>query len=126
MALKLGTQTGSFFNHMMSAGKALPEVGKGATKLFWSDREAWFVNHVSNDKKTCIIERANAVRTDNLGMSDQQDYRYDRHENPQQVTLKFRYQNWWEEYYCPYDNKKKYNKINIAFGFMREYYDFSF
>ena len=126
MALKLGTQTGSFFNHMMSAGQALPEVGKGATKLYWTDREAYFVNSVSEDKKTCIIERPEVVRADKNGMSDDQAYEYKREEGAEQITLKFRYKKWWIEYNCPHENKKKYSKINIAFGFMREYYDFSF
>lgn len=126
MTMKLGTQTGSFFNHMMSGAKALPDTEKGATILHWTDREAYFVISVSEDKKRCTIERPKVIRTDKLGMSDQQDYEYQKSENPIRHDLVFRYGGWW------IDNKEKgaygsrYEKVNIAFGFMREYYDFSF
>jgi len=116
--LKLGTQTGSFINHLKSEGDNKPEVGKGATELLWSDRRAYFVDWVSEDKKECIIEGTKAVRIDNQGMSDSQDYSYDREENPYKITLRFTHGKW--------RNKKTRQPMNIQFGYMREYYDFSF
>lgn len=39
MTMKLGTQTGSLINHIMSTAKArTPEIGEGATILAWTDR----------------------------------------------------------------------------------------
>lgn len=118
--LKLGTQTGSVFNHIMSMGDNIPEVGKGATELLWTDRHAYFVLWVSDDKKECIIERANAIRTDDLGMSDSQDYRYERYEEGTVKAFRIRYT------YGKWRNKETKGVMNIRFGFMREYYDFSF
>jgi len=75
-AMKLGSETGSFFNHLMSNNNSIPEVGKGATILYWTDREAYEVIEVSNDGKECKIQRYNAKRVDKLGMSDSQEYEY--------------------------------------------------
>jgi hypothetical protein len=172
--LKLGSQTGSFYNWLMSGNNEAPVVGKGATKLMWTDRHAYFVNWVSEDQKTCHIRRATAIRTDKLGMSDMQGYKYE--DDPEQVTkvLKFKWGSWkvecqeikftkefikecekredFSEYrgYSNYMTQEQqdlvwngehqgmqlvegitrkatvYNKINIAFGYMAEYYDYSF
>jgi hypothetical protein len=53
--MKLGTETGSFYNHLYSGCPTLPEVGKGATKLYWTDREPYDVVWVSQNKKECLI-----------------------------------------------------------------------
>ena len=116
--LKLGVQTGSFVNWMMSQGQTPPVVGKGATVLLWTDRHAYFVDHVSKDGKEVVIERAGYKRVDNLRMSDCQDYEYFREENPYQITLRFKYSKW--------RNKKTGDVMNIGFGVMKEYYDYSF
>lgn len=122
--LKLGTETGSIVNHLYSIGSNHPEAGKGATELMWSDRRAWFVNSVSADGKSCEIELPKAVRTDNNGMSEVQHYRFERESGPCKLTLKFRYGAWYV------DNGKhaykRYSKINIRFGFMSQYHDYSF
>lgn len=54
--LKIGTQTGSVINWMMSANATLPVVGKGATVLSWTDRHAYEVVEVSEDMNTVIIK----------------------------------------------------------------------
>lgn len=123
--LKLGTQTGSFFNHVMSNNTATPDPEKGATELHWTDRTAYFVNWVSADKKSCIIEQAKAVRIDGLGMSDSQSYQYERDNNPE-MKLVFKWGSWKVQHIDKHSQKKTYAKINIAFGYMQEYYDFSF
>jgi hypothetical protein len=124
--MKLGTETGSLVNHVMSKAGTKPEVGKGATELLWSDRHAYFVNEVSKDKKECVIERAKAVRTDKNGMSECQDYEYHRDPNAVPIKLRFRYKQWMQQDYDEIQKKFVYTKINIKFGFMQEYYDFSF
>jgi hypothetical protein len=123
--MKLGTQTGSFFNHLMANSMSLPEVGKGATMLHYTDRSAYFVNKVSADGKEVEIERAKAIRTDDLGMSDVQDYRYERDPLAQPETLKFTYGK-WRRVYTNWEGKRETSPVNIIFGTMREYYDYSF
>jgi len=123
--MKLGTDTGSFFNYLMGNSMTVPEVGKGATVLHWTDRSAYFVNQVSEDGKEVIIERANAIRTDNYGMSDSQDYRYERDPRAEPQTIRFTYGK-WRRVYTNREGKKETSPINIIFGTMREYYDFSF
>lgn len=123
--MKLGKDTGSVMNHLMSRSNQEPAVGKGATILHWSDRSAYFVDSVSKDGKKVVIERAKAVRTDNHGMSDSQSYEYVRNPQAEPETIKFAYGK-WRRVYRELGGKTTYSPINIIFGTMREYYDFSF
>jgi len=123
--MKLGKDTGSFFNHLMANSMSVPEVGKGATILHWSDRSAYFVNFVSADGKRVILERAKAVRTDENGMCDSQQYKYERDESAQIVLIVFRHGK-WREVSTGWDGKTNYNPVHILFGTMQEYYDYSF
>lgn len=123
--MKLGTDTGSFFNYLMGNSMSIPEVGKGATILHWSDRSAYFVNEVSEDGKTVVIERAKAIRTDNNGMSETQSYEYVRDPQTEPETIKFTYGK-WRRVYTNWEGKKETSPINIIFGTMREYFDYSF
>jgi hypothetical protein len=123
--MKLGTETGSFFNYLMGNSMSIPEVGKGATVLHWTDRSAYFVNEVSEDGKTVVIERAKAVRTDNNGMSETQSYEYVRDPQTEPETIKFTYGK-WRRVYTNWEGKKETSPINIIFGTMREYFDYSF
>jgi hypothetical protein len=124
---KLGKDTGSFFNYLMANSMSVPEVGKGATILHWSDRSAYFVNVVSADGKKVILERAKAVRADGNGMSDSQRYKYERANSStaEIVTITFRHGK-WREVSTGWDGKTNYNPIRIIFGTMQEYYDYSF
>jgi len=122
--MKLGKETNSFFNHLMANSMSVPKVGEGATILHWTDRTAYFVNSVSEDGKTVEIERAKAIRVDNNGMSEVQDYKYERNPNFQPETIKFRYGKWRKV--CKFDGKTTYSPISIVFGEMKEYYDYSF
>lgn len=123
--MKLGKDTASVFNWMYGTNKRGPVVGEGATELQWTDRTAYFVDEISADGKECIIERAKAV-PEFKGMTDSQSYTYERSTAPIRKHLRFRYGSWFEKYICPWENKVKYSKINISFGHMNEYYDFSF
>jgi len=51
---------GSFFNQMMSNNSTLPEVGKGATQMHYSDRTCFEVIEVSEDFKTVRLEYLDA------------------------------------------------------------------
>jgi hypothetical protein len=74
---RIGTQTGSLFNHLMSgSAPLLPKVGMGCTVLMWSDRHAATITEVSkNGKRVGIVEDI-ATRVDGNGMSDAQEYSY--------------------------------------------------
>jgi hypothetical protein len=48
--------SGSLINQMMSNNSTLPEVGKGATELHYSDRTCYEVVEVSSDGKTAKLE----------------------------------------------------------------------
>jgi len=91
--MKLGKQTGSFFNWMMSKNKSVPVVGAGATILLWSDRHAYEVIEVNEREKSCVIQRYAPTRLDNLGMSDSQDYEY-KELTEQKVKLYYRWGGW--------------------------------
>ena len=110
--MKLGTQTGSFFNHLMSNDITPPVVGKGATILVWSDRHVYFVDSVSPDGKEVTITRANPIRNDQNGMSDAQNYRYERNPDVRPELIKFTYGK-WRKVYINHNAKKVTQPINI-------------
>ena len=84
---------GGFFNQLMSNNSSVPEVGKGATILHYSDRDAYEVLEVNEEKKTCVIQKYNAKRIDGNGMSDAQTYEYKELEGSP-FTLYWKYNAW--------------------------------
>jgi len=74
----LGKTTGSLINYVMGNNKTLPEVGKGATILSWSDRHAYEVMSISEDGKRVIIQKYLSERIDTNGMSESQEYKYEK------------------------------------------------
>lgn len=95
--MKLGTETGSLFNHLMSNNSVQPEVGKGGTMLHYSDRDAFEVLSVSEDKQSCTIQMYKHERIDDNGMSDCQTYKYETLEGPIK-TLVFNRGSWKEKF----------------------------
>lgn len=65
-----------------------PRVGLGATRTMYSDRKAGTVVHVTASGKTVTWQRDFARRVDSNGMSDSQEYVYER--NPEGGKVKFR------------------------------------
>lgn len=163
--MKAGTDTGSFFNFLMGNNATVPVVGKGATILHWSDRKAYEVTWVSKDGKSVKIRKYVAERTDNLGMSDSQDYEY-KDLIGSEIEIVWRRGAWrrkyqslefepaflseydrqpqtherWSEFFLPLRNedgtyklvegktylKVNFEKVNIIFGVLQEYFDYSF
>jgi hypothetical protein len=74
--LKLGSQTGSFMNHLMSHNSIPPVVGKGGTLLSWTDRDAFEVLEVTNGGKRVKFRMYQPTRIDNNGMSECQEYEF--------------------------------------------------
>ena len=76
--MKLGTETGSLTNYLKSGtkGQPVPVVGMGATLLSWTDRYPATIIEVLKGGKVIIVQEDNAVRVDNNGMSECQDYEF--------------------------------------------------
>lgn len=75
--LKLGTQTGSLVNHILSKSASKdPQIGDGATILSWSDRDPATVFFYDQKKKIVGIKEDNYKRIDNNGLSESQEYEY--------------------------------------------------
>lgn len=133
--LKIGLQTGSLANMAMSNNSTIPEVGKGATILLWTDRNAYEVMEVSRDRKRVVIQKYRPKRIDKNGVSEDQEYEYKELSGHDEVIV-WRWGAWRKEsidYYCKlvdgvpcHTEKKGYNKICIVWGIKQEYYDFSF
>ena len=91
--LRLGTQTGSLINNIMSRaviGEPTPEIGMGATMLSWTDRNPATIVSVFTKGKTLYIgvKEDDAVRTDNNGFSESQTYDFSF--NPQGGMIYYR------------------------------------
>ncbi len=65
--------SGSFHNYLMANNASIPVVGKGATKLHYSDRSCYEVIEVSEDGKTVKLEELDAEwdKTKEGGMGHQ-------------------------------------------------------
>lgn len=73
-------RTGSLQNMIADGSKdaVVPEVGEGATLVRWTDRHAATVIEVSPSGHRIVVQRDRAIRTDGLGMTDAQTYRFER------------------------------------------------
>jgi hypothetical protein len=114
--------TGSLVNLLVGNSKSSePVVGMGVTELCWTDRHAYEIVKVIDDRHI-IIRRLNAVRTDNNGMSDCQDYDY--YSDLTGMTLKlFRDRKGvWRERIGTHE----LGSTRYAVGYAEEYYDYSF
>lgn len=112
--MKLGTETGSLVNHVIaSQQQPTPEVGMGATICLWSDRHACTIVKVTPSQ--VHVQADKATRTDKNGMSESQEYSYERQPSaPVEIFRKTK---------RGYRNK---GGSYLSIGVRREYYDFSF
>lgn len=114
--MKLGIETSSLANHLLSGsvGAPTPEVGMGATILMWTDRHAATIVKVTPTQ--VHVQRDRVVRVDSNGMSESQSYRYEV--DPTAEVEVFRL------------TKNGYRKPGgghgLRIGDRREYHDFSF
>ena len=120
--LKLGSETGSLVNHIYSGMKDVkPEVGMGATLLFWSDRHAATVVEVSDDGKRIAVVEDIATRIDNNGMSEAQEYKFEQNPNGHKVYFTLRKNG---SYVQEGQSMKEGQRVKV--GMREQYYDFSF
>lgn len=75
-------RTGSLVNMLMDGATTVePEVGMGATLVYWTDRAPATVVEVSKTGHKIVVQEDTATRTDSNGMSDAQSYSYERNES---------------------------------------------
>lgn len=111
---------GSLINRAMEKSKQkTPEVGMGATILGYTDRNACTI--ISVEPKRITVQRDNAIRTDENGMSEIQ--RYDINPNPNGVKSVFtlRKNGRWVR-----ETESSNGGTYLLIGERQEYYDFSF
>jgi len=130
--MKLGTETGSLINHVMSRevtedGKPVaPFAGMPATILLWSDRDPATV--ISFDGKILKVQEDNAVRIDCNGMSESQNYEYSENEDGSIYCFRRDKRGFWKEVVFNSETKR-YNKTDgagLRLGEREKYYDYSF
>lgn len=111
---------GSFHNHLYANSRdSQPEIGMGATMLFYSDRHACTIVDVIG--KSVFVQQDFAKRTDSNGMSDAQSYEYTPNPNApiREFTLRKNGK------YITKGSSMKHG-TQLAIGYRREYYDYSF
>jgi hypothetical protein len=128
--MKLGTETGSMTNHILSRsviGQPTPEVGMGVTVLGWTDRYAGTI--VAMEGPGIIHVRLDrAERTDHNGMSESQVYRYTPDPNGTAYTFRMKKGGMWENV-TRNPRTNRYNKLGgygLRIGERAAYHDFSF
>lgn len=115
---------GSLINAVSDRVGPEPQVGDGATALYWSDRAPATVVEVVRFKtgqkagqvKGVVVQWDKATRTDSNGMSDAQSYEYERDPDSPRVTFLKRKDG-------RFRNK---GGTTLAVGFREKYYDYSF
>jgi hypothetical protein len=119
--LRVGTETGSLVNHVSSMQGPdmvdLVVIGDGATILRWTDRTPATVVQIRAGKRPVIvIQEDRATRIDANGMSERQEYLYER--NPDGATHEVSYRKGaW---------RVRGSDNGVRFGAREKYHDFSF
>jgi hypothetical protein len=111
--MKLGSQTASPINWIMSNNNTTPKVGQGMTRLFWTDRYAYEVLWVSKDAKRVIVKRYEEEYKDSyvVGIGDLVG---------EEMEIRYRHGAWRFQSY------KGWEKMNVIFGVRSAYRDPSF
>ena len=96
---------GGFINQMMGNNSTLPEVGKGATELMYSDRHAYEVTEVSEDQSRCVLQQYRPERIDKQGMSESQTYKFEKlHDHKMNVVWRSKKGGCW----CVHSKEVRY------------------
>lgn len=99
------------------------KVGDGCTILWYSDRTPATIIEISDDERTIKVQEDKATRIDNNGMSDCQDYEYERDVNGSIYTFKRTRKD-----KNTYTSNGKYSDwgTKLGFGWREKYFDYSF
>lgn len=121
MSMNLGTQTPSFHNWAMAKSKQPdPIVGMGVTFLCYTDRHAGTIVRVESPSRI-VVREDHAIRTDGLGRSDQQTYRYMSNAEAAEQVFTKRKNGQWIKQGDPMTNGQV-----IAINVRDAYHDYSF
>lgn len=124
--MKLGKDTNSVNNWMMSGskGQPTPEVGMGITLLHWTDRSAGTITRVELFKsgprtgqvRAFWFKEDKAIRIDNNKMSESQEYRFEPQPDARERQARQKKNGAWCEV----------RSSQIALGHRSAYHDYSF
>jgi hypothetical protein len=131
--MKLGTQTASLTNHIMSRAvinQPTPVVGMGATILCWTDRHAGTITKVETIRGRVVlhVQEDNAQRIDKNGMSEMQEYAYTPNPNGYVYTYRQSADGSWQRANFN-EQTKRWRKIEgegLRIGERCKYHDFGF
>ena len=98
------------------------KVGTGMTKYSWSDRHAYEVVEVINQKHIKVRE-LDHKKADDVAMSN--NWILTSNKNNRVEEMVYRY-NHWCFVYNRLDGTKYYEKVNVSFGVAEYYYDYEF
>lgn len=127
--MKLGKDTGSLVNHVVSRATAItPEIGGGATLLQWSDRKPATVIDLFTKGKFdyIVVQEDNAKRTDDRGMSEMQDYEYTPNPNGAKRTFRITESGYHHVHKSDSGRYVKSSDLGLSVGQRESYHDFSF
>ena len=133
--MKLGSQTASLSNHLLSRaviGEPEVKAGMGVTFLSWTDRNPGTIFRVFTVGKATIIEcRADdCIRVDANGMSEAQEYEYKIRPNGSRSYFRKNVKTGFWERVSKNEETGRWNKLNsgcgIRIGEREKYHDFSF
>lgn len=115
---------GNVINRLQeNGGSVRPEVGMGVTEYLWSDREAYEIVEVVNDKHF----KMRKYEAKNIG-SGYGDNSWELISNPDGYVydMYFRYGSWWHRHRKSYEDGYEFTKKKIRLGVADYYYDFEF
>lgn len=101
--MQLGTQTASLTNHLLARATISqpdPTLGMGATLLGWTDRYAATITGIvvnGGKVKQIEVKRDIATRTDKNGLSESQEYRFERDTSAPPYFFRRNRQGRWEQ-----------------------------
>jgi hypothetical protein len=128
--MKLGTQTGSLINHVLSSRTTgePPYAGMPATLLAWSDRYPATVVEVNNLKRYIVVQEDDARRIDRNGLSEQQVYEYTPNPNGHRRIFRKMKNGQWAEHFVNPQTKRlvKASSCGLRLGHREKYEDPSF
>ena len=128
--MKLGTQTGSLVNHVLSSRTTgePPYVGMPATLLSWTDRNPATVVEVNNLKRYIVVQEDDARRIDRNGLGEQQVYEYTPNPNGHRRIFRKMKNGQWAEHFVNPETKRlvKASSCGLRLGHREKYEDPSF
>lgn len=112
---------GSLHNRLLeNADSPVPKVGMGATECGYSDRHAYEVIEVK-DERHIVVRRLDSKRIDKNGMSECQEYEYTSNPRNHTCNLFLTKQGKWRERIG-----RRLGCNGWLVGKAMEYYDYSF